>query len=212
MINLIGAYIVGVVAIALLRHRPPLARWDAALAQSAPWGHLLLLALLSWLTALVLYPEIDQLFFGAFIPGLVFTGANTWIHEAGHGFLFWAPLMVMIAGGTALQLGVPLGVTVLCLLKRYYQLLPIAAFWFFGNLPSVGVYISDAAAQKLPMLGGSDGIHDWHAMLEALGLLEADQVIGSTVWYTGVVGMTLSAVWLAASGFYQKPPSTAGIK
>jgi hypothetical protein len=54
------------------------------------------------------------------------------------------------------------------------------------------------------MLGGSDGIHDWHAMLAAMGLLEADQVIGSTVWYVGLLGMALSALWLAGLGLTQR--------
>lgn len=102
MINAIGAYIVGVIAVALILHPPPFSKWNTFLCEQAPLSHFCIGVLLSGLLARNFWPSIDNLAPLAWVPGLVFDGANLWIHEAGHGFLMFAPIGLLIAGGTLL--------------------------------------------------------------------------------------------------------------
>ena len=58
--------------------------------------------------------------------------------------------------------------------------------WSLGqNCWNVSVYIRDARAQELPLVGG--GEHDWAMLLGQAGWLEHDQGIGRAVWLVGVV-------------------------
>jgi len=57
------------------------------------------------------------------------------------------------------------------------------------------VYIKDARAQELPLVGG--GEHDWAILLDHWGWLERDQAVGRAVFLLGVVlyGAALVAGW-----------------
>jgi hypothetical protein len=53
------------------------------------------------------------------------------------------------------------------------------------NCWNISVYIRDARAQDLPLVGG--GEHDWAILLERAGWLERDQSLGGAVYLAGVV-------------------------
>ena len=55
----------------------------------------------------------------------------------------------------------------------------VTLWWIAQNLWNISVYISDARAQELPLVGG--GEHDWTYLLDALNLLEKDLSIGRAV-------------------------------
>jgi hypothetical protein len=61
------------------------------------------------------------------------------------------------------------------------------------------VYIKDARAQELPLVGG--GEHDWTIMLGELGQLPRDQAIGGAVFLVGVLiyGVAIVAGWKLAT-------------
>lgn len=63
------------------------------------------------------------------------------------------------------------------------------------NCWNVSVYVKDARAQELPLVGG--GEHDWTYLLEQLGLLEQDQAVGTAVRVAG----TLIFVYAALRGY-----------
>jgi hypothetical protein len=59
----------------------------------------------------------------------------------------------------------------------------------------VSVYVRDARAQQLPLVGG--GEHDWAIILGEMGWLWSDQAIGRAVWLSGVLlyGTSLILGW-----------------
>lgn len=109
---------------------------------------------------------------------------NLAIHETGH--LVFAPFgeFVGFLGGTLLQLLFPL------LFVGYFarQGDRFAAFvvtwWVAQNLWNVSVYVADARAMSLPLVGG--GVHDWAYLLGSLGMLEQDHVLSRLIHLAGV--------------------------
>jgi hypothetical protein len=61
----------------------------------------------------------------------------------------------------------------------------VPVWWLAQNCWNVSVYIRNARAQELPLVGG--GEHDWAMLLGEAGWLERDQAIGRAVWLVGVV-------------------------
>ena len=61
--------------------------------------------------------------------------------------------------------------------------------WLGQNLINISVYAADARAQKLPLLGGNKVYHDWHYILNTLGILNYDAEVGYFIF--GVAIMVL---------------------
>jgi hypothetical protein len=64
--------------------------------------------------------------------------------------------------------------------------------WVAQNLWNVSVYVADARARRLPLVGG--GEHDWAYLLGRLGLLEQDLTISGAFYGVGVL-IFAWAVW-----------------
>ena len=109
------------------------------------------------------------------------------IHETGH--LVFAPLgeLMGFLGGTLFQLLVPLTFAVYFTLRgeRFSAAIPV--WWAAQNLLGISVYVRDARAQLLPLVGG--GEHDWTYLLTRWGVLERDQGIGNLIHFAGVILM-----------------------
>src|SRR5215475_841980 len=78
------------------------------------------------------------------------------IHEGGHllfGYLGHAP---MVAGGTLLQLLVPLALASYFFLERQIAGTVFCLFCFFEQLLPIATYMADARAQELPLLTVGD--------------------------------------------------------
>jgi hypothetical protein len=129
-------------------------------------------------------------------------GVNLGIHETGH--IVFGPFgeFIGFAGGTILQLLMPV-VFVGYFLRRGDRHSASVALWWLGeNCGNVATYIADARAQELPLVGG--GEHDWFYLLSATGALERDVRIAHTVRLIGwmlVIGATL---WGLASADEKK--------
>jgi hypothetical protein len=115
------------------------------------------------------------------------------IHETGHLVFAFGGETIQILGGTLFQLIVPAAFAVALWRggDRHGATIPI--WWMAQNCWNVSVYIRDARAQRLPLVGG--GEHDWAFLLDQWGWLERDQTLGAAVYLAGVV---LYAVALAA--------------
>jgi hypothetical protein len=50
--------------------------------------------------------------------------------------------------------------------------------WLGQNLINISVYAADAQARRLPLLGGNKVYHDWHYLLNEIGLLQYDAEVG----------------------------------
>jgi hypothetical protein len=105
-----------------------------------------------------------------------------------------------IAGGTLLQLIVPLVFCGYFALRRDFYAASIVAFWFSQSLFNVATYMADARAQLLPLVGGEYVIHDWAWMLSRLRLLRQDETLASLVrasaallWFGALGGALLRA-------------------
>ena len=123
------------------------------------------------------------------------------IHEGGHYLVFaWAGEFLMVLGGSLTQVVMPLLFVAYFWRSRQRYAACITLFWVSFNLLDTAVYIADARAMLLPLLGGDNSIHDWNYVLGALGWLNADGLIAGIVHAFGAVSYAFSVaggVWFA---------------
>ncbi len=114
------------------------------------------------------------------------------IHETGH--LLFGPFGEFIGalGGTLFQVIVPTVFVVYFVRQRDRHAASVALWWVAQNFWNISVYVRDARAQLLPLVGG--GEHDWAYLLWRLALLEQDQGIARVVHAIGVL-IFVSSVW-----------------
>jgi hypothetical protein len=112
-------------------------------------------------------------------------GVDLAIHEAGH--VFFAPFgeFVGFLGGTLLQLLMPLAFFGHFLYRGDRFSAYVVLWWVAQSLWNVSVYVADARAQALPLVGG--GEHDWAYILGRLDLLPHDTAIAGAVRMAGVL-------------------------
>jgi hypothetical protein len=162
-----------------------------------------LLAFIGFLTVVFFFSDNleAQTFAHAF-----FHNVNLPFHEAGHIIfsIFLTPLITS-AGGTAMQVLMPLICAVTLILKTKDPFGGSVAFWWMSqNFIDIAPYINDARAGVLPLLGdntGSDapyGFHDWEFILGELKLLQYDHSIAILSITVGIAGMIFSLVWGSA--------------
>lgn len=125
-------------------------------------------------------------------------GANLIFHEAGHVIFSFGGEFVGLLGGTIGQLAIPLIVLVAFARTKQHFSTNVALWWFGQNLVNVAVYIGDARAQVLPLLGEG---HDWFQILTKMGLLEADTRISGAVFAAGMIVMIVG-LWFALQTIY----------
>jgi len=121
------------------------------------------------------------------------------IHEGGHLLFGYFGHTLMVAGGTLLQLGVPVMLAVYFAFQRQATGTAFCSFFFFENFLNVSTYMADARAQELPLItvGDPDFVeHDWFTMFGQIGVLEYDTKIAAVVRAIGWLGMIAVAVWL----------------
>ena len=118
------------------------------------------------------------------------------IHETGHLVFAFGGETLALLGGTLLQLVVPalFGVALWRSGDRHGATVPL--WWMGQNCWNISVYIKDARAQQLPLVGG--GEHDWAILLGEWGMLPRDQAVGGSVYLAGVVlyGAAIVGGWL----------------
>ena len=113
--------------------------------------------------------------------------------------------------GTLFQLLVPAAFVVALLRQGDRHGATVPLWWLGQNCWNVSLYIKDARAQELPLLGG--GEHDWALLLDRFGWLERDQAIGGAVFLIGAALYAVAVVsgWRAVSsgGVSGGPPLQA---
>jgi hypothetical protein len=134
---------------------------------------------------------------------LLMDGVFVPIHEGGHLLLRFFGEFLNIAGGTLLQLGVPMALAIYFLFQRQAQGVAFCMFFFFEQFLPIATYMADARAQDLPLLTIGDGdyvIHDWNYLFGKFGMLQHDVQIAGTVRFFGWVGMLSVVGWLTRRG------------
>lgn len=142
-------------------------------------------------------------------PGPLLHGSLLIFHEAGHVLFMPFGEFLMVLGGSLFQLMVPAFFVAYFALRRDWYAAAFASLYLAASFADVAVYIADARAGELPLLGGERSNHDWTFLLIELGRLDQDTAIG---WYVmrvgGLVFWTglLAGAWFAWNGG-GNPPS-----
>jgi hypothetical protein len=126
-------------------------------------------------------------------------GISLGMHETGH--LVFAPFgeTMTILGGSLFQVLLPIAFVCEFARRRVPYAAAICAWWVAQNLCDVAIYIADARAEALPLVGG--GEHDWAMLLMHWNRLDADVTIGRTVSHVGaVIGILALGAALATVG------------
>jgi hypothetical protein len=144
---------------------------------------------------------------------LLMDGVFVPIHEGGHLLFRMFGEFIMVAGGTALQLLVPLWLALYFFFRRQPQGVAFCVFFMFEQFLPIATYMADARAQELPLLtvgDAQDVIHDWAYLFGKLGLLEHDTQIASAVRALGWLGMIGVLLWLVWRGVKDVPQAKSG--
>lgn len=115
------------------------------------------------------------------------------IHETGH--IVFSPFgeFITALGGTLLQLIFPAAFVWYFQRRGDRYAAGVAGWWLAQSCWNVAVYVKDAQAEELPLVGG--GEHDWAYLLGELGWLEQDQLVGQLVWVAGFILFIVAMVW-----------------
>lgn len=134
--------------------------------------------------------DVNQEVMNAFIhgPDLIF-------HEAGHVIFMPFGDFLYILGGSLFQCLLPFILMIVFI--RQENPSPLGALfclWWTGqNMTDVALYISDASARSLPLIGGmSEEAHDWGNLLTMTNMLEYDHAFAIIVHYIGMILMALT--------------------
>jgi hypothetical protein len=137
-------------------------------------------------------------FYGLFLLYALIDYVFVPIHEGGHLLFGYFGHTLMVAGGTLLQLGVPVMLAVYFAFQRQATGTAFCSFFFFENFLNVATYMADARAQELPLItvGDPDFVeHDWFTMFTQFGVLPYDTKIAAVVRALGWLGMIAVVVW-----------------
>ncbi len=141
------------------------------------------------------------------------SGASSWcfldfvnlaFHESGH--LVFRPFgsTLTYLGGTLGQLLVPASLCFYFLVKERQPFAAAVCLWWFGqNFINISIYMADARALALPLVGGGD--HDWNELFFRFGLLGESSVqrVATATHALGVLVMLLGLSWAV---FFVLPP------
>jgi len=118
------------------------------------------------------------------------------IHETGHLVFVVGGETLAIMGGTLFQLIVPAALAVALWRAGDRHGATVPLWWVGQNCWNISVYIRDARAQELPLVGGGD--HDWAALLGQWGWMSRDGQIADAVHLLGVLIYLVAIVggWL----------------
>jgi hypothetical protein len=150
-----------------------------------------------FLAHIIFFPKEPVLKDWAFLSSFIHS-VNLVFHEAGHVlFAIFGNRTLTILGGSLNQLLIPLIVLITFFYKRDTAGTGFALFWFFGNFLDVGIYMADARFLKLPLIGGLGmEAHDWRNLFNQFDLWSVDQLLSQIVFYSGWLGIIITAVWL----------------
>jgi hypothetical protein len=159
-------------------------------------GRIVLLVLLvRWTALFLLWPMREDVIGGSFLHLI-----DLPFHEAGH--ILFSPFgdFMTTFGGSLMQVLVPM----ICMIAfTTSQPNPFGAavtcWWAGQSLLDVAIYINDARALQLTLVGGHTGAevegHDWERILQMTGLTMHDHQIAWTTHVVGALAMIGALVW-----------------
>jgi hypothetical protein len=143
----------------------------------------------------------------------IFSGITLGVHEAGHVMFSVFGELMEVAGGSITQLAAPLAVALLFLGQREYFGISVALAWLSMSLANLAIYIGDARAQELPLVGLSgDPMHDWHYLLGRFGMLGDDVALARLTSFLAAITLIAAVAlgaWLCVAMHRSPAPTTA---
>ena len=119
-------------------------------------------------------------------------------HELGHVIFSFGGEWLAIAGGSLMQLMVPIGAAaaMVCTPKKDWFGAVACGTWLAASLADLAPYIADARAQDLDLVSFSeDGAgHDWHFLLAHAGMLKQDLAVARFARFGAAVALVVTAV------------------
>lgn len=131
-------------------------------------------------------------------------GVDLLIHEFGHPFFsIFGGTVLTALGGTLAQLIMPGLFLGYFLLRKEYYNSAVVMFWVGQNFFDIAVYMRDARALALPLIGiggGDDTIgHDWNYLFAHWGVLHQDLAIANV---TACIGWLFFLASLGVGLYY----------
>lgn len=127
---------------------------------------------------------------------------NLGIHELGHFVFGFLGEFLSVAGGTLLQLSIPVFAIFNFLRQSDFFSIALSFGWLSTNLFSIATYVADARRLELPLVtpfGGDTVVHDWEYLLSTMNILQYDTVIAFVFRVMAVITMLfcfVSGAWL----------------
>jgi hypothetical protein len=116
-------------------------------------------------------------------------------HEAGHVLFMPFGEFMTILGGSLFQILLPALIAVyFWLWRRDLYAAAVSLLWCAQNFGGVSVYVADARARALPLLGDDPDSHDWWQLLIMLNRLDQDTTLARIVLAAGF-GVFALAIW-----------------
>jgi hypothetical protein len=117
-----------------------------------------------------------------------------YIHEAGHAL--FAPFgdTLSLLGGSILQVLAPF-VWILVAWRERSKLVPAALYFTGFSMVDISVYMKDAAARVLPLIGGKKTHHDWWTFLYRRDALDWGEPLGETFFLIGMAAAFGALSW-----------------
>lgn len=112
-------------------------------------------------------------------------GVSLGMHETGHLVFALFGETMAILGGSLLQVLLPIVFVVTFALRRVGFGAAICGWWVAQNVWDVAIYVADARAEALPLVGG--GEHDWAMLLMQWNRLDADIAIAHTMSHVAAI-------------------------
>ncbi len=127
---------------------------------------------------------------------------NLAFHEGGHIVLMFFGHFICMAGGTIMQLAIPIACAVHFKMRNSELGYQVMLWWAGENLLNISVYIDDARRQELPLVAG--GVHDWIYLLEKVGLLAQNEGVARIVFLLGTAIILYSVFLIVRDGLCAK--------
>jgi hypothetical protein len=138
--------------------------------------------------------------------GHIFRGITFGAHEFGHLFFSFGGEWLGVAGGSLMQLLVPVGASVAMVAtpKKDWFGAVACGTWLAASLADLAPYIADARAQELDLVSFSPdgGTHDWHFLLASAGMLKQDLAVARGTRFLAV--LALVATVLASLSLFRR--------
>lgn len=167
-------------------------------AETKPWW----LYLLVWLFLAFLFTDILKFHSNHsnfFVVGIMYF-VELGVHEVSHLLTAFLPSVLTASAGSFGEILFTSLVVYAGLRYRAYFVAAFGLLWMMLAFNSTGIYMADARAQSLPLVGpGPEPTHDWHFVFDRLGLLSHDHFIGGAFRVFGdILGLLglLFGAWL----------------